>query len=230
MSMRSSAGLRSIGFDLVEFRQDRHRAGRRVNASLRFGRRHALHAMRAGFELEMRERAAADDAADDFLVAAVLARDFPTALRRASRVVGIARVHAKQIAREDRGLIAAGAGAHFEIDVAVVARDPSAAAASRALPLRARCARSGSEFFAAELAQLGVVAFGHFLRVCALGRAGAGIRDSAPTTGSSARILHRQLAEFVVSPMTCGIGEQRAHFFVPLDELLQFVANRIFHS
>ena len=45
-----------------------------MDASLRLGGRYALHAMRAGFEFQLRKRAAADDAADDFLVAAVFAR------------------------------------------------------------------------------------------------------------------------------------------------------------
>jgi hypothetical protein len=36
--------------------------------------------------------------------------------------LGIARVHAEKVAREDRGLVAAGAGADFEEDVGVVAR------------------------------------------------------------------------------------------------------------
>src|SRR3546814_15084300 len=32
------------------------------------------------------------------------------------------RIHAEQVAGEDRGLVAAGAGAHFQVQVAVVAR------------------------------------------------------------------------------------------------------------
>ena len=46
---------------------------RGVDAALRLGLRHALHAVRAGLELELAVRAAALDARDDFLVAAVLA-------------------------------------------------------------------------------------------------------------------------------------------------------------
>ncbi len=61
-----------VVLDLVEFGQDRDRAGRSMDAALCLGRRHALHAMGAGLELESRVRALADDAADDFLVAAVL--------------------------------------------------------------------------------------------------------------------------------------------------------------
>ena len=70
--------------DLLELRQDRHRDGRGVDAALRFGGRHALHAVRAGLEFQPREDAAADDAADDFPVAAVLARTFAERSRPAS--------------------------------------------------------------------------------------------------------------------------------------------------
>jgi len=45
-----------------------------MDAALRFGGRHALHAVHARFELEARERARTRDAADDLAIAAVLAR------------------------------------------------------------------------------------------------------------------------------------------------------------
>jgi hypothetical protein len=59
--------------DLVHLRQDRDGGGRGVDAALRFGFGHALHAVRAGFELQPRIGAFAFDARDDFLVAAVFA-------------------------------------------------------------------------------------------------------------------------------------------------------------
>ena len=77
--------------------------------------------MGAGFEFQFRIRAAAVDAGDDFLEAAVFASagrfhfDFP------ALALGVARVHAEQVAGEDRGFVAAGAGAHFQIHAAVVA-------------------------------------------------------------------------------------------------------------
>src|SRR5262249_7630339 len=58
---------------LVELRQDRDGARGGVNAALCLSRRHALHAVRTGFEFQAREGAAPGDAADDLLVAAVLA-------------------------------------------------------------------------------------------------------------------------------------------------------------
>ena len=47
--------------------------GRGVDAALGFGFRHPLHAVGAGLELQPRIGALADDARDDFLVAAVFA-------------------------------------------------------------------------------------------------------------------------------------------------------------
>ena len=118
-----SAGLISIGSPSAFDRDDRHGRGRGVDAALRFGFRHALHAVRAGFELQLRIRAAAFDARDDFLEAAVFARDWRIRLSTLPALaLGIARVHAEQVAGEDRRLVAAGAGAHFQVDVAFVAR------------------------------------------------------------------------------------------------------------
>ena len=64
----------------------------------------------------------ADDAADDFLVAAVLAGALAQHLDLPALGFGVAGVHAEQVAGEQRRFVAAGAGADFEEDVAVVVR------------------------------------------------------------------------------------------------------------
>ena len=85
---------------------------------------HALHAVHAGFVFKLGEGAAAADFGDDFFIPAhrAFARrhdlDFPS-LRG-----GVALVHAEQLAGEQRGLVAAGPGADFENDVALVHRIP----------------------------------------------------------------------------------------------------------
>ncbi len=94
----------------------KHRDGRcrSVNAARTLGRGYALDAVHAGFELELGVGALAANGSDDLLEPALgaLARgqhlDGP-ALQR-----GIALVHAEQIAGEQGGLVAAGAGTHFE--------------------------------------------------------------------------------------------------------------------
>ena len=60
--------------DRVGFGHHRDGARRRVDAPLRLGLRHALHAVAARLELELRVGALADDAHDHFLVAAELGR------------------------------------------------------------------------------------------------------------------------------------------------------------
>src|SRR6185437_2735101 len=58
--------------DLVLFRQDGNGDRGGMNASLRLGGRHALHAMGARFEFQLRESASAGDARDDLFITAVL--------------------------------------------------------------------------------------------------------------------------------------------------------------
>src|SRR5258707_14737228 len=93
-----------------------------MNASLCFGGRHSLHAMGAGLEFEQRTRAASDDAADDFLVAAVLAGTLAQYLDAPALGLGVARVHPKQVARKNGGFVAARAGADFQENIALVVR------------------------------------------------------------------------------------------------------------
>ena len=93
-----------------------------MDAAGAFGVRHALHAVHAGFELELGERAAAADFRDDLLVAAHRAFAGGDHLDLPALLGGVALVHAEQVAREQRCLVAAGAGANFEDDVALVHR------------------------------------------------------------------------------------------------------------
>jgi hypothetical protein len=74
----------------------------------------------AGFEFELGERATAADFGDDFLVAAHRAVACGHDLDLPALIGGVALVHAEQIAGEQRRLVAAGAGADFENDVALV--------------------------------------------------------------------------------------------------------------
>ena len=179
VSMRSSAGLSSTASISSSSGRIATVHGRRVDAALRFGRGHALDAMRARLELEVRERASADDAADDFLVAAVLAGALRQHFDAPALHVGIARIHAKQIAGENRRLIAARARAHFQVDVAVVARILRQQQLRELFFLALQPRVETGQLFAAELAQLVVCAFRHFLRAKSARRAARDTRDSA---------------------------------------------------
>jgi len=97
-----------------------HRARRRMNAPLRLGLGYALHAVPSRLELELGVGTLPDDARDDFLEAAHVARAFRNQLELPFVAFGVARIHAKQVAREQCGLVAAGPGAYFEEHVALV--------------------------------------------------------------------------------------------------------------
>ena len=73
VSMRRSSGAH-VDLDLGLLGQHRDRRGARVDAALRLGRGHALHAVAAGFEAQLAPRALALDREHDFLEAADLAR------------------------------------------------------------------------------------------------------------------------------------------------------------
>ena len=78
--------------------------------------------MPARLELEARERALADQARDHLLVAAELGHALRDDLDLPALALGIARVHAEEVAGEQRRLVAAGPCAHLEKQVAIVVR------------------------------------------------------------------------------------------------------------
>ena len=156
--------IQVAGLDFVGLRKNGHGAGRGVDASLRFGGGHALHAMHAGFELETRERARTRDAADDFAVAAVLASILRQDFHGESMRFGVTRVHAEQVTGEDGGLVTARARAHLEEDVLVVARiawnQQRLEFALGALDL----GREAHHFLAAHVTHCGIAVVLHFPR------------------------------------------------------------------
>ena len=101
-----------------------HRDGRRrgVDAARRLGVGHALHAVHARLEFQLGEGAASLDLGDDLLVAAHRAFARRHRPRPSTCWRRIALVHAEQVAGEQRGLVAAGAGADFQDHVALVHR------------------------------------------------------------------------------------------------------------
>ncbi len=106
--------------DLVGFRHDRHGARRGMDATLGFGLRDALHAMGAGLEFQARIDAGTDDAADDLAIAAEIRFAGRDDLDLPALALGIARIHAEEVAGEQRRFVAASAGADFENDALLV--------------------------------------------------------------------------------------------------------------
>ena len=93
-----------------------------MEAPLGLGARHPLHAVAAGLEFQPRVGAETGNAGDDFLVAAKVVLAGADDFDLPAVAFGIARVHAEQVGGKQGGLVAAGAGAHFEEDVALVVR------------------------------------------------------------------------------------------------------------
>ena len=118
--LRSSSLI--VDIDVFDFGQHRDRRRRGMDAAGGFGVRHALHAMHAGFEFQLGEHAAAAHFGDDFLEAAFAAFADRQDLRLPALLGGVALVHAEQVAGEQRGLVAAGAGADFQDGVVIVHR------------------------------------------------------------------------------------------------------------
>ena len=120
---RVDAQVRRIDFNHLHFfafGNDCNGCRRGMHTSLGLCLRHALNPVGTGFEFQFRVCALADDARDDFLVAAVLALVAVQNLEFPVLRFGIAAVHAKQIAGEDRRFVAAGAGAYLEKHIGAV--------------------------------------------------------------------------------------------------------------
>ena len=109
-------------FHLVELREHGHRAGGRVNTALGFGRRNALHTVSARLKLQFRIGAVSDHADDHFLIAAKITLALRDNFRFPALTLGIAHIHAEQVARKKRRFIAARAGTDFQEDVPLVVR------------------------------------------------------------------------------------------------------------
>jgi hypothetical protein len=109
-----------LDLDVLDLRHDGHRRRRGVDASLRLGRGHALHAVHARLVLELREGALAVDADDHLAQAARRGARAREQLDLPAPPLGEARVHAEEIGGEQGRLLAARAGADLEQDVLVV--------------------------------------------------------------------------------------------------------------
>ena len=215
--------------DLIELGQDRHCACRGVNAPLGLGRRHALYAVRSGFELQQRECTPADDAADDLLVAAVLARALAEHLHCESPAFRVARVHAVQVTGEHRRLIAPGTGAHLEEDVPVIARIPRQQEPAQ-LALRGfELALHAPHLLLPERAYAGVRIGPQVARRGQIAFQ-AVVAAKALRQRLQARVLHGQLAELLRAAGHLVGGQHSAHLLEAVGQFLQALADGVLHG
>ena len=119
------AKLRRVDRDLGRFvglGHHGHGAGAGVDAALRLGGGHALHAVAAGLESQLLVHPLAFHPDDHFLVAAQVAGAFAHQFGAPALALAVAQVQPRQVAGEQRAFFAAGAGADFNKGVAFVVR------------------------------------------------------------------------------------------------------------
>src|SRR5690606_35841715 len=112
--------LVDLDLDLVGLRHHGHGRGRGVDATGALGGGDALHAVHAGLETERAVDAIARDDGDDLLDAARRGLAHRGDLHLPALGLGVAAVHAEEIGREERRLLAARPRADLEEDVALV--------------------------------------------------------------------------------------------------------------
>ena len=108
--------------DVLGLGQHGHGRGRGVDAAAALGHRHPLHPVHAGLVLEPGEHPLPRDLGHDLLDPAEIALAHRQDLAAPALEVGVALVHAQEVAGEQRGLVAAGAGADLQDRVLVVGR------------------------------------------------------------------------------------------------------------
>ena len=131
---------------------------------------HALHAMAAAFELQLAVGPFALDAQNDLLESAQLGRRHVEHFDLPALVLGVVLVHLVEVAGEQGGLLAAGAGANFQ-DAARAGWRPRrrwSCRAARSSSL-SRSALSCGQFGLGQLAHVGVGPVDHLQGVADLG-------------------------------------------------------------
>ena len=109
-----------VHFHFVRFGQHRHGDRRSVHAALLLRHRNALHAMHAALVFQLAVDALAAHQGDDFFEPAHRRLAHGSELHAPALRFGVARIHAEDFCGEQRGFIAAGAGADFEHHVLFV--------------------------------------------------------------------------------------------------------------
>ncbi|OIQ81230.1 hypothetical protein GALL_370110 [mine drainage metagenome] len=212
--------------DLIHFRHDGDGAGRGVDASLGLGFRHPLHAVAAGLEFQFRVGTEPIDFGNDFPVPANFRFAGRNHFHAPTLALGIAAVHAEQVAGEQGGLVAAGTGADFQEDAAFVVGIPGQ---QQLLQLQRRGFQLFTpkpDFLGHEIPHFGVM--GHFFRVGNIGfdlLVGPVPFDDRAEFGMFAR----QLAVVVHVGRGVLAGQQQIEFFQALAEVRQFLLYGGFH-
>ena len=195
-----------------------------MNPALRLGFGHALHAVRARLELELRVGAAAFNAADDFPESAVLALVGTQHLDLPTLLLGVTAVHSKQVAREERRLVAAGARANLEKEIALVVGIVRDQVSRQRVLERELLLGQRVEFLFAECPEFRVAAGLQFLgRTDVLIDRAPGFE--IPGHGAETRVFAGELAEPLLIGDRRRIAQERFDVPVTLGQELEFFAD-----
>src|SRR5258705_12965970 len=178
-----------------------------MDAPLRLGRGHALHAVHARFELELAVRALARDPKDDLFEAALLRIALRQDLDLPAVALGVAREHTVDIRREEGSPFPPLAGADLDDDVLLV---EGIARHELTAQLRERLfelARRRGEVLARDVTQVSVVGVDELPRFleALLGVAQRAYRFD---DGRQLRELLSHFADALVAAGDLGIGHQ----------------------
>ncbi len=142
--------------------------------------------------------------------------------------LGIAGVHAEQIAGEDRRLVTAGTRAHFQEQVAVIARIARHQQQGQCFVQLLQALLRGDDFLVGQFAQVRVLA--HRFGGGEIGL-GAGFVGQRSSDRLQLRKLARERAETVVVTDHGRVGQQAFQFFAALGQRFQLTAQgRRHHS
>ena len=157
------------GLGFIRLRHHRHCAGAGVDAALAFRGGHALHPMASGLESQPAIGAVTDHPQHQLLVATQLGRGFADGLDPPALALGIAGVHACQVASKQGRFIAPGASPDFKKRVAPVI---GIARHQQGLQFgfqRGQIGFSRSDFVFRQSGHLGVVVSGQGTRIGQVG-------------------------------------------------------------
>jgi tetratricopeptide (TPR) repeat protein len=214
--------------DLVELGEDGNGDSGCVNTALSLRVRYSLHAMGARLELQARERAAAGDAGDDFLIAAVLARVVAQDFDREAFRFGIAPVHAQQIACKKGGLIATRAGPDLEEDVLVVPGILGHEQLAQLVFFPFDRPLHPGDFLGPEVPHAGVRVVEHLPSGGQIALQAA-VAPETLRQRLQPRVFHRQVAKLLGTAGNVGRCEQAADLFEPVGHLLETLADGVLH-
>ena len=199
-----------------------------MDAALGLSIRHALHAVRAGLEFQMSVHIAPFDAGDDLLVAAVFTGALTENLHPPALRFGVAGIHAEEIAGEDRRLITARAGAHFQEDVATVLLVAGQQELLQRQLFGLQTRLDAAHFVVRHGADVAVAVLLHLARLLQLILhsliGGEGLDDRLDL----GEFLGER-AEAVLIANDFAITQQRFKLFVAVLEIGKFVENGVFH-